>query len=128
MCGITGIIYEDYTSKYYFWYNDDSASNAATYGALYTWAAAMNGSASSCSNPSGVQGVCPIGWHIPSDKEWQELEIYLGMSESQADSTGWRGTNEGSKLAGNSGLWEDGSLENNAAFGTSTFNALAPVS
>ena len=32
------------TSKAYCYYNDDSATNASTYGALYTWAAAMNGS------------------------------------------------------------------------------------
>ena len=31
-------------------------------------------------------------------KEWKELEIYLGMSESQANSTGDRGTYEGGKL------------------------------
>ncbi len=68
----------DTNDKAYCWYNNDSASNAQTYGALYTWAAAMNGAASSNSNPSGVQGVCPDGWHLPSDAEWDELANYLG--------------------------------------------------
>jgi len=68
-----GDITGDYTTKYYFWYNDDSVTNAPVYGALYTWAAAMNGASSSDANPSGVQGVCPSGWHIPSDAEWKEL-------------------------------------------------------
>ena len=35
-----GDITGDYTTKYYFWYDDDSATYADTYGALYTWAAA----------------------------------------------------------------------------------------
>ena len=64
------------TSKAYCWYNDD-ISNKATYGALYTWAAAMNGAASTTANPSGVQGVCPTGWHLPSYAEWTELENFL---------------------------------------------------
>ncbi len=65
------------TSKAYCWYNDDIA-NKTTYGALYTWAAAMNGVAGSTVNPSGVQGVCPTGWHLPSDAEWNSLTTYLG--------------------------------------------------
>jgi uncharacterized protein (TIGR02145 family) len=38
----------------------------------------MNGAASSTTNPSGIQGVCPTGWHLPSDAEWTELTDYLG--------------------------------------------------
>lgn len=58
----------------------------------------MNGSAKNDNVPSGVQGVCPSGWHIPSDAEWKILEIYLGLTQSQADAIGLRGTNEGGKL------------------------------
>lgn len=65
------------TSKAYCWYNDDIA-NKAIYGALYTWAAAMNGASSTTNNPSGIQGVCPTGWHLPSDAEWNQLINYLG--------------------------------------------------
>ncbi|MCD4735599.1 MAG: hypothetical protein K8R53_06115, partial [Bacteroidales bacterium] len=65
-----GDISGDYTTKYYFYYNDDSATYAGTYGALYTWAAVMNGASSSDNNPSGVQGVCPDDWHLPGDVEW----------------------------------------------------------
>ncbi len=61
---------------------------------------------------------------MPSDEEFVELEMELGMSESEANDTGWRGTNEGSKLAGNSDLWGDGDLVNNSEFGTSGFNVL----
>jgi len=55
-----------------------ATANYNTYGVLYNWPAAMNGAASSTTNPSGVQGVCPDGWHLPSDAEWTELTDYLG--------------------------------------------------
>lgn len=35
---------------------------------------------------------------MPSDDEWKELEMYLGMTQAQADATDWRGTNEGGKM------------------------------
>jgi len=68
------------------------------YGAMYTWAGAMNGMTGSDLNPSGVQGACPDGWHLPSDKEWKELEMYLGMTQQQVDSSGYRGEGFGGKL------------------------------
>jgi uncharacterized protein (TIGR02145 family) len=55
-----------------------ATTNYSTYGVLYNWPAAMNGSASSTTNPSGVQGVCPAGWHLPSEAEWTELADYHG--------------------------------------------------
>lgn len=48
------------------------------HGYLYNWRAVMHNSSSSQANPSGVQGVCPTGWHVPSDAEWTELETYVG--------------------------------------------------
>ena len=74
------------TTPYYYVYGYDgtvvadakATTNYATYGVLYNWTAAMASSASSSANPSGVQGVCPDGWHLPSDAEWTELTDYLG--------------------------------------------------
>jgi len=57
--------------------------NFVTYGVLYNWPAAMNGEESSDTNPSSVQGVCPDGWHLPSDAEWAELIEYLGNTLAQ---------------------------------------------
>ena len=52
------------------------------HGYLYNWPAAVNGSSGSNSNPSGVQGICPNGWHIPSYAEWEQLLSYVkGRSE-----------------------------------------------
>ncbi len=64
--------------KAYCWYNYDCEKYAETYGALYTWSATMKGEKSSNKNPSGVQGICPEGWHLPSSKEWSILIDYLG--------------------------------------------------
>jgi len=104
------------------WEYDNSSANGAVYGRLYNWDAAMNGEASSNTVPSGVQGVCPPGWHLPSDDEWKVLEMALGMSQSEADDTGWRGTDEGGKMkeAGTS-HWDS---PNTGATNSSGFTAL----
>ena len=65
-----------------------SQANYTTYGVLYNWWAAMDGESSSNSNPSGVQGICPDGWHLPSDAEWIQLENYL-----KSNSQYWCGSN-----------------------------------
>ncbi len=55
----------------------NNTTNCELYGGLYTWNTVMNGQSSSNSNPSGVQGICPTGWHVPSDVQWTELLNYL---------------------------------------------------
>jgi len=92
-----GDISGNYTAKYYFAYND-VAGNVDTYGRLYTWAAAMDGATGSDTNPSNRQGVCPTNWHIPSDAEWKEMEMHLGMSPTDANADGLRGTDQGGQL------------------------------
>ena len=57
---------------------DDDPNNCITYGKLYDWNTVMNGAASSSSNPSRVQGICPKGWHVPSASEWTQLIDQLG--------------------------------------------------
>ncbi len=98
---------------------DEDVANCDTYGGLYQWNEMMQ-----YVTTEGTQGICPIGWHIPTDGEYKTLEMHLGMSSSEADNTGFRGTNEGSKLAGNEPLWIDGDLDNNADFGTSGYMGL----
>jgi uncharacterized protein (TIGR02145 family) len=60
--------------------SDNNTFSCDTYGRLYNWATAMAGSASSSKNPSEVKGVCPTGWHLPSDAEWTALTDYVGSS------------------------------------------------
>jgi len=66
-------------------YNND-ANNSTTYGRLYNWYAATN-----------VLNICPTGWHVPGDAEWNILEKYLD-SYVDTSTTGWVGTNIGGKL------------------------------
>ncbi len=61
---------------YRFMPNNDS-STVSSYGYLYNWKAVMHGAASSESAPSGVQGICPNGWHVPSREEWLQLIDYV---------------------------------------------------
>lgn len=61
----------------YCYYPGNSSSNVATYGYLYNWKAVMRNSSSSNAVPSGVQGICPTGWHVPSNQEWTQLLDYV---------------------------------------------------
>jgi uncharacterized protein (TIGR02145 family) len=61
--------------------------NYTTYGVLYNWPAAMNGASSSNTKPSQVQGICPAGWHLPSDDEWMHMIIYLIVYGNNYDRT-----------------------------------------
>lgn len=83
-----------------FAYNNDTVYQLK-YGRLYTWYSAMNGS-----TEEGAQGICPSGWHIPTDEDFKKLEIHLGMTQAEADMTNtWRGAPVGTllKFDGNSG-------------------------
>lgn len=94
-----------------------ATANYTTYGVLYNWPAAMAGATSSDANPSSIKGICPTGWHLPSDAEWKQLEMFLGMTQEQADATGYRGEkNEGEQLK-NSGTtyWANGNTGTNAS-------------
>ena len=102
-------------------------SNVDTYGYIYNWAAAANGTEDGiAAGISNNGGICPEYFHVPTDEEWMELEMELGMSGAEANSTFWRGTNEGSKLAGNHDLWFDhnGGIKDDEEFGSSGFLAL----
>jgi len=82
--------------KAYCFHEFNSTDFAKPWGAYYTWAAAMNGEAGDNHNPGIIQGVCPEGFHLPSDKDWQELEAFLGMDNSDLEREGYnRGENLG---------------------------------
>jgi uncharacterized protein (TIGR02145 family) len=81
--------------------NAKAKSNYITYGVLYNWPAAMNRAASRSANQRGVKGVCPTGWHLPSDAEWTQLTNYLGGESvaggklKETDTTHWASPNTG---------------------------------
>jgi uncharacterized protein (TIGR02145 family) len=74
------------TSGAYAIYNNDAA-NDVTYGKLYNWYTTVD-----------TRGLCPTGWHVPTDCEWMYLEGSLGMSVADQETAGWRGTTEGGAL------------------------------
>ncbi|MCL2184091.1 MAG: SUMF1/EgtB/PvdO family nonheme iron enzyme [Chitinispirillia bacterium] len=72
---------------------ENKESNCNTYGRLYNWSTVMNRAKSSDKNPSGVQGICPVGWHVPSDAEWTALTDFVGGEKTAGtklkSKTGW---------------------------------------
>jgi uncharacterized protein (TIGR02145 family) len=92
----------DKVSKCY----DNKPANCTKYGRLYDWKTAMNNAASSEANPSGVQGVCPSDWHLPSNAEWAALMKFINP-----DCSGYNNScpsSAGTKLKAKSG-WNTGS-------------------
>ncbi len=107
-------------------YNNDPA-NCTTYGGLYQWAEAVqyqNGASNSTSpNPAfsgNVRGICPMGWHLPSDAEYCTLTTFLDATVN-CSYLGWSGTDAGGKMKLTSGLW---TTPNIGATNSSGFSAL----
>ena len=96
------------TSGAYGWYDNDSSAYSQ-YGAYYNWHAVDNSA-----------GLCPTGWHVPTDCEWMYMEGAIGMSITDQEIKGYRGTDEGGKLKDTT-LW---SLPNTGATNSSGFTAL----
>ncbi len=80
------IAWTEGTAGEYCFYDNDS-SYIDTFGYLYNWYVVNDG-----------RGLAPEGWHVARDEDWKHLEKALGMSSAEADTIGWRGTNQGSKL------------------------------
>lgn len=80
------------TGKAYCFYDTTGTGyteySQENFGALYTWAAAVNGN----TDTVGVQGACPEGWHIPSDEEWTQFERYIAENGYAYDDTQYDGT------------------------------------
>ncbi len=88
-----------YTPGGSWYYDNDSLEYAESYARLYAWVIAMDGAESSNDNPSGVQGICPPGWHLPSDAEWDELIDFLDSDEpanllKEEGTDHWNSTND----------------------------------
>jgi len=92
----------------------NNTANCAKYGRLYNWATAMNlpesCNSNSCSSQIGAkhQGICPSGWHIPSNAEWDELIATAGGSNMAGfflkATSGWNEGGNGLGLYGFSAL------------------------
>ena len=83
----------------------DSAWSLNEYGRLYNWYTVDDD-----------RELCPTGWHVPTDGEWMTLEMELGMSESEANSEGWRGTDQGLQMKTTYGWFSGGNGSNSSGF------------
>jgi uncharacterized protein (TIGR02145 family) len=90
---------------------NNNVANDATYGKLYNWYAVND-----------ARGICPAGWHVPSDCEWMFLENSLGMPVAEQEAYGWRGEadNVGGQLK-TTNLWQ---APNAGATNSSGFSAV----
>ena len=76
----------------------DSSGNCDTDGGLYQWDQAMCGSV-----VAGDQGICPVGWHIPTNADWDALVSTVGSNPGTKLQSGGSSGFEG-KLAGHRNL------------------------
>ncbi len=95
----------DYQTENGSWLYDNNTINAS-YGRLYNWRTACT--------------VCPDGWHLPSDEEWKQLEMFLKMNKSDADNFGLRGNHVGIKLKSTGGWKAGGKVTNESKFSALT--------
>lgn len=78
------------SSGAYCWFNNDASTYKNLFGALYNWYTVAD-----------VKGICPVGWHVPSDSEWTILAGYLGGSTlaggklKESGTTHWPSPNSG---------------------------------
>lgn len=106
----------DYASDSTSWCYNDDANNCSKYGRLYTWAAAMdsvgtwstNGKGcgyniiynKTCSPTYPVRGVCPEGWHLPTEEEFETLFTAVGGKSTARkvlrSTSGWNSSGNGS--------------------------------
>ena len=104
--------YFDETLDGISWCYDNDPKNCETWGRLYTWAAAIDsvglyddgngvecGYGIDCSLPDTVYGICPSGWHLPSETEFKTLVAAVGGDSTAAkmlkSQTGWNDDGNG---------------------------------
>jgi uncharacterized protein (TIGR02145 family) len=86
------------------WVQDNQPDSALKYGRLYMWTSVVASDTCKLWKQCTIKvvqphrGICPAGWHVPSDGEWKSLEVAIGMSATVAESLQYRGMTEGTKL------------------------------
>jgi uncharacterized protein (TIGR02145 family) len=88
---------------------EDNPAHDATYGKLYNGYAVATGK------------LCPKGWHIPSDKEWQEMEAVVGLPANELARTGGRGNQAGAIKSQK--LWKESEIKSDNKTGLNVLPA-----
>ena len=86
--GLSDAAWQAATTEAFAVYDNDTA-NKATYGLLYNWYAVAD-----------ARGLCPTGWHVPTDAEWTQLTDHLGGTSVAGGQMKTTGT-----LGAGTGLW-----------------------
>lgn len=109
--------YKGNTSDSTSWCYDNKASNCDKYGRLYTWSAVMDSAAQfnvnagtqcgygkTCTPKSPHRGICPEGWHVPTNEEYGTLYTCIGGSSTAGSllksTSGWSSSGNGSDKYG----------------------------
>ena len=109
--------YSSYTSDSTSWCYKNKASNCDKYGRLYTWSAVMDSAAQfsvnagtmcgygkTCTPNSPHRGICPEGWHVPTNEEYSTLYTYIGGSSTAGSllksTSGWNNSGNGTDKYG----------------------------
>jgi len=86
------------TTPGYCWYLNEESGYKNIYGGLYNWHAVNTGK------------LCPAGWHVPADEEWEALVSYLGGEDvaggklKESGNSHWIPTNAGITATNASGF------------------------
>lgn len=104
------------TTGAWCWYNNDSASYAATYGKLYNFYAVAD-----------PRGLAPVGWHIPNEAEWITLAdaaggaIYAAVALKESGNAHWQFGGNGTNITGFTALPNGARFPNNADLGLTIY-------
>jgi uncharacterized protein (TIGR02145 family) len=90
-------------------YNNNTA-NCEIYGGLYSWNEMMQYQLT-----PGVKGICPDGWHLPTDVEFCTLTQYIDPTVD-CNLIGWSGTDAGTKMKSTTGWYDGGNGTNLSGF------------
>ena len=104
----------------YRWAPNDDTLNIGKFGWLYNWQALIRSGSGSDRNPSGVQGICPDGWHVPSDAEWTELTDYVSSDRKMRS---YNSDDAIAKALAAQTDWEPGSDKGDVGYDLSKNNA-----
>jgi len=102
--GLSGPAWAAINEGAYSFYNNDQ-NNGYVNGNLYNYFAVTDS-----------RGLCPTGWHRPSDCEWMYLEMSINMPLMDLENFGYRGINQGALLKANSSWIYESGLNNNLGF------------
>ena len=83
----------------------DPSQALVAFGRIYNWYAI-----------SDDRGLCPSNWHVPSDEDFMELEVHIGIDPDDVGTNGWRGNNEGNYLKTQTGWHNGGNGSNDFGF------------